>query len=93
MSSQGTLLLQVPPAPAWRVVIHTAAITASITGTTIMLEYIPKKDLKVAVLEGSLKLSAPGFLGDSITLHAGQMIIMPPSAREDSGIPSPSVSG
>src|SRR6478672_10551311 len=69
---QGTMLLQVPKGLGGAV-IHTAAITASITGTTIMLEYFPGKDLKVAVLEGSLKLTAKGFLGDSITLRAGQM--------------------
>ena len=46
-----------------------------------MLEYFPNKDLKVAVLEGSLKLTAKGFLGDTVTLHPGQMIIMPPNAK------------
>src|SRR5689334_21878628 len=82
---QGTMLLQVPKGLGGAV-IHTAAITASITGTTIMLEYFPGKDLKVAVLEGSLKLTAQGFLGDSITLHPGQMIIMPANAKR---IPDP----
>ncbi len=77
---QGTMLLQVPKGLGGAT-IHTASVTASITGTTIMLEYFPGKDLKIAVLEGSLKVTAKGFLGDAVTLCAGQMILMPPDSK------------
>jgi FecR protein len=82
---QGTMLLQVPKGLGGAK-IHTAAITASIIGTTIMMEYVPNRDIKVLVLEGSLRLSNSGLLGDSVMLHPGQMVIMPPTART---IPDP----
>ncbi|MFL6539225.1 MAG: FecR domain-containing protein, partial [Chthoniobacterales bacterium] len=48
---RGAMLLQVPKGIGGAQ-IHTAAVTASITGTTIMLEHVPGKSLKVLVLEG-----------------------------------------
>jgi hypothetical protein len=66
--------------------IHTAAVTAAITGTTIMMEYIPTKYIKVLVLEGSLRLSRNGLFGDSVVLTAGKMVIMRPDAKN---IPEP----
>src|SRR5690242_14799935 len=62
---RGTLLLQVPKGIGGAK-IHTAAVTASITGTTIMMEYVPSKSIKVLVLEGSLRLSRNGVFGDSL---------------------------
>ena len=82
---QGTLLLQVPKGIGGAK-IRTAAVTASITGTTIMMEYRPGHDLKVLVLEGSLRLSLNGRLGEQISLRPGQMIMMPPDAKK---IPQP----
>jgi FecR protein len=82
---QGTMLLQVPKGLGGAK-IHSASVTASITGTTIMMEYVPNKNIKVLVLEGSLRLSNKGLLGDSVVLHPGQMVIMPPKART---IPEP----
>ena len=82
---QGTMLLQVPKGLGGAK-IRTAAITAAITGTTIMLENIPGKDVKVLVLEGSLRLSCKGFMGDSLLLLPGKMVIMPPNAKR---IPAP----
>jgi hypothetical protein len=81
---RGTLLLQVPKGLGGAQV-HTAAVTAAITGTTIMIEYLPQKSLKVLVLEGSLRLSN-GRLGDSLLLQPGKMVIMPPNAKR---IPDP----
>lgn len=81
---KGTMLLQVPK-NLGGAKIHTAAVTASITGTTIMMEYLPQKSLKVLVLEGSLRLSN-GRFGDSLLLQAGKMVIMPPNAKR---IPDP----
>ncbi len=82
---RGSMLLQVPKGLGGAK-IHTAAVTAAITGTTIMMEYSPGKYLKVLVLEGSLRLSRNGSFGDSVVLHPGKMVIMRPDAKK---IPDP----
>jgi len=82
---KGSMLLQVPKGLGGAT-IHTAAVTAAITGTTIMMEYSPGQYLKVLVLEGSLRLSRNGSFGDSMVLHAGKMVIMRPDAKK---IPDP----
>src|ERR1700730_874496 len=82
---KGSMLLQVPKGLGGAK-IHTAAVTGPITGTTIMMEYIPTKYIKVMVLEGSLRLSRNGLLGDSVVLTAGKMVIMRPDAKN---IPEP----
>ena len=82
---KGSMLLQVPKGLGGAT-IHTAAVTAAITGTTIMMEYSPGQYLKVLVLEGSLRLSRNGSFGDSLVLHPGKMVIMRPDAKR---IPEP----
>src|SRR5438552_717098 len=82
---KGSMLLQVPKGLGGAT-IHTAAVTAAITGTTIMMEYSPGQYLKVLVLEGSLRLSRNGPFGDSLVLHPGNMVIMRPDAKK---IPEP----
>src|SRR2546421_1900283 len=82
---KGSMLLQVPKGLGGAT-IHTAAVTAAITGTTIMMEYRPKQYLKVLVLEGSLRLSRNGSFSDSLVLHPGKMVIMRPDAKN---IPEP----
>jgi hypothetical protein len=82
---KGSMLLQVPKGLGGAT-IHTAAVTAAITGTTIMMEYSPGQYLKVLVLEGSLRLSRNGSFGNSLVLHAGKMVIMRPDAKK---IPDP----
>ena len=82
---KGSMLLQVPKGLGGAT-IHTAAVTAAITGTTIMMEYSPGQYLKVLVLEGSLRLSRYGSFGDSVVLHPGKMVIMRPDAKQ---IPDP----
>ena len=74
------MLLQVPKGLGGAK-IHTAAVTAAITGTTIMMEYSPGQYLKVLVLEGSLRFSRNGSFGDSVVLHPGKMVIMRPDAK------------
>jgi FecR protein len=81
---KGSMLLQVPKGLGGAK-IHTAAVTAAITGTTIMMEYRPKQYLKVLVLEGSLRLSRNGSF-DSVVLRPGKMVIMRPDAKN---IPEP----
>src|SRR5436190_10052868 len=82
---KGSMLLQVPKGLGGAK-IHTAAVTAAITGTTIMMEYSPGQYLKVLVLEGSLRLSRNGSFGESMVLHPGKMVIMRPDAKK---IPEP----
>src|SRR5947199_7202040 len=82
---KGSMLLQVPKGLGGAK-IHTAAVTAAITGTTIMMEYSPGQYLKVLVLEGSLRLLRNGSFGDSVVLHPGKMVIMRPDAKK---IPDP----
>src|SRR5438034_2216981 len=77
---KGSMLLQVPKGLGGAK-IHTAAVTAAITGTTIMMEYSPGQYLKVLVLEGSLRLSRNGPFGDSLVLRPGKMVIMRPGAK------------
>src|SRR5213075_1168827 len=82
---KGSMLLQVPKGLGGAQ-IHTAAVTAAITGTTILMEYSPRQYIKVLVLEGSLRLSRNGSFGDSLVLHPGKMVIMRPDAKK---IPDP----
>src|SRR5437016_3635584 len=82
---KGSMLLQVPKGLGGAK-IHTAAVTAAMTGTTIMMEYAPGRYIKVLVLEGSLRLSRNGTFGDSLVLHPGKMVIMRPDAKT---IPEP----
>jgi FecR protein len=82
---KGSMLLQVPKGLGGAQ-IHTAAVTAAITGTTIMMEYSPGQYLKVLVLEGSLRLSRNGSFGNSLVLRPGKMVIMRPDAKK---IPDP----
>jgi hypothetical protein len=82
---KGSMLLQVPKGLGGAK-IYTAAVTAAITGTTIMMEYSPGQYLKVLVLEGSLRLSRNGSFGNSLVLRPGKMVIMRPDAKK---IPDP----
>jgi FecR protein len=82
---RGTLLLQVPK-KLGGARIHTAAVTAAITGTTVMVEFVPNKNLKFLVLEGTMRLSVDGRFGDSLLLTPGHMVIMSPDAKR---IPDP----
>jgi hypothetical protein len=82
---KGTMLLQVPKGQGGAK-IRTAAVTAAITGTTILMDYTPGKHIKVLVLEGSLRLSANGPSGNSVVLGPGRMVLMRPDAKK---IPPP----
>lgn len=83
--NQGSMLLQVPKGLGGAK-IRTAAITAAITGTTVMMKYTPRKEVKVLVLEGRLRLSVNALPGDSVLLTPGKMVVMPPGAKH---IPQP----
>src|SRR3954470_3315802 len=82
---QGTMLLQVPKGLGGAK-IQTAAVTAAITGTTIMIQYTPARQIRVLVLEGSLRLFMNNTPGKSVLLRPGQMVRMRPDAKR---IPEP----
>lgn len=82
--TEGTMLLQVPKNQGGAT-IRTASVTASITGTTVMLEHRPDKSIKFLVLEGSMRIGT-GRLGENISLTPGKMIIMSP---KDKRLPEP----
>ncbi len=71
----GAMLLRVPK-NAGGAKITTAAVTAAITGTTLIMEYHPDSYIKIIVLEGTVRAYQKEMLGDSVLIHAGQMIIM-----------------
>ncbi len=82
---RGSMLLQVPKGLGGAR-IQTAAVTAAITGTTIMMENIPGDHVKVLVLEGSLRLSMNGRWGESVVLTPGKMVII---GAKDRNMPKP----
>jgi hypothetical protein len=76
----GAILLRVPKGSGGAKV-QTAAVTAAITGTTVIVEYNPKSYAKYLVLEGTMRVYLKGVLGESVLMHAGQMMIVNPNAR------------
>ena len=78
----GAILLQVPK-DAGGATIRSAPITAAITGTTLMMEYSPGNPgtVKVIVLEGTVRVSLKGRLGESVLVGAGEMIGVASNAR------------
>ncbi|HEY2714041.1 MAG TPA: FecR domain-containing protein [Chthoniobacterales bacterium] len=76
----GAMLLRVPK-DAGGAQITTAAITAAITGTTILLEYHPNAFCKFVVLEGTGRIFRNNRVGESVLVHAGQMLIVNPNGK------------
>jgi len=85
----GAILLQVPK-DAGGATIRSAPVTAAITGTTVMMEYSPGNPgtVKLICLEGTVRLSLAGRLGESVLVGPGQMIAVASNARS---LPDPSV--
>jgi hypothetical protein len=78
----GAALVQAPR-DANGAAIHMGDVAGTVAGTTVMVEYHPGA-YKFLVLEGTGRLYRPGHLGDSILVHAGQMVIgNPDSAISD----------
>ena len=73
----GVMLLRVPK-NAGGAEIHTSAVSAAITGTTVMLEYHPNAYIKFIVLEGTGRIFRKDHVGESVLVHAGQMLIVNP---------------
>jgi FecR protein len=83
--TDGAMLLRVPK-NAGGAKINTAAVTAAITGTTVMLEFHKNSYVKFIILEGTGRIFLPGHVGESVLLHAGQMLIAKPNAKN---LPNP----
>lgn len=77
---KGTALFQVPK-NSEETNVQTATATASLTGTTLMVSQQPGQHVKAAVIEGSVDVSMPDRAGESRSLEAGQMIVMPTDAQ------------
>jgi FecR protein len=75
---EGALLLQVRK-NANGARISAGAIAATVTGTTVVLEYHGAY-YKILILDGTARLYRPGHLGDSILVKAGQMVFGQPKA-------------
>lgn len=76
--NEGVILLEVPK-NAGGATVNTAAVTAAVTGTTIMIEYhkataAAKALVKFIVLEGTMRLKLKGHVGESVLMKAGQII-------------------
>src|SRR5437588_2613931 len=83
--TDGAMLLRVPK-NVGGAKINTAAVTAAITGTTVMLEFHKNSYVKFIVLEGTGRIFLPRHLGESVLVHAGQMLIAKPDAKN---LPNP----
>lgn len=84
---KGTILLQVPKRiGGLPTKIRTAAVTAAITGTTVMVEYLPGGFVKIIVLEGEVDVFLTEDPGTFRTIRPGDMIIMQTDAPD---IPEP----
>lgn len=77
----GTMLLQVPKGKGGTKV-RTAAVTAAITGTTLLMEFSPGDPgtIKLIVLEGEARLSLNDRLGESVIVGPGKMITLSTNA-------------
>ncbi|MGI8482589.1 MAG: FecR domain-containing protein, partial [Chthoniobacterales bacterium] len=89
--SGGAILLRVPK-DSGGAKVQTGAVTAAITGTTVIVEYhsvsasaspVAKRNAyaKYIVLEGTMRVYLKGQIGESILMTAGQMLIVKPNAR------------
>src|SRR5437868_708880 len=78
--AEGATLLQVPKG-AGRAKISTAAVTAAITGTTVIVEYHPHACLKFISLEGTARLYLKHRWGESVLVRPGQILITNPDAK------------
>src|SRR5262249_1719499 len=72
--NEGVMMLEVPKRIGGAKV-RTAAVTAAVTGTTVMFEYLPKGYVKLIVIEGSVDLSENANPSVFRTINAGQMLI------------------
>lgn len=82
---KGVMLLQVPK-QLGGATVRTAAITAAVTGTTVMMEYSPEGFVKIIVLEGEVDVFLNEQRSVIRTISAGDMLITKPDATS---LPAP----
>jgi hypothetical protein len=82
---RGTLLLQVPGFRGGAR-IETGSLTAVLGGATVLVEHLPPLNLKIVVLEGDTRVRINEFLGDSLVLEPGKMLLAKPDVRQ---VPTP----
>jgi mannose-6-phosphate isomerase-like protein (cupin superfamily) len=78
--SSGAALICVPPG-AGTVRISAPAVTAAVSGGIAMAETHKNSWIKVIIIEGQGVVTLKSN-GKTLTLHAGQMLALPPGARE-----------
>lgn len=78
---KGVLLLQVPK-QVGGAKVRTAAVTAAVTGTSLLFEFLVGGFIKIIVLEGLVDVFPTGFPSRFRTLQPGDMIIMKADATE-----------
>ena len=78
--ASGAIILRVPK-DAGGAKISTAAVTAAITGTTVIVEYHPHAYIKFISLEGTARLYLKHRWGESVLVRPGQMLITNPDAK------------
>jgi hypothetical protein len=76
----GAMLLQVQER-ARGAKIRTGTITAAITGTTCVVDRYANAYFKFMLFQGEARLYLAHRIGESLVLHAGQMLIVNPNAR------------
>jgi DNA/RNA endonuclease YhcR with UshA esterase domain len=83
---KGVILLQVPK-QLGGAQVRTAAVTAAVTGTTLLVEYSPDGYIKIIVIEGEVDVFLNANRKVFRTLTAGDMWIT--RANDTSGLPMP----
>jgi hypothetical protein len=76
---EGSVLFQSPTGKGGGT-IRTAAATASVLGTTIIVVATKDGGFKLLVLEGKGKLTMPD--GTVIIVHGGQLVVVPPGSKK-----------
>ncbi len=76
----GAMLVQVPRGGA-EVKITTAAVTAGITGGTMLMESHKRSPTKCLVLEGLGRLYPTGHPEEAVIIHGGEMVVMTTDGR------------
>jgi hypothetical protein len=78
--ADGAMLLRVPRG-AGIAKITTAAVTAAIADTTVIIEYHPHAYIKFISLEGTARVYLKRRPGESVLVRPGQMLITNPDAK------------
>ncbi len=78
--ARGTLLLEVPGFRGGARA-RLGSLIAVAGEATILVEHLPAQSMKIVVLAGDLRVCVAGFLGDSIVIPPGKMLITAPDVQ------------